>query len=192
VKPRPFDSVQLPLRSRRLVLRAPRRRDVPSLVHELRDREISQNLAHMPFPYRARDGYDWIRRANLGARRRDGLSLLIVRAKDATVMGGISVWPEGHDPSTLLLGYWLGREHRGYGFATEAVTKVVGTAFRAPETHRIVAYVFAHNRPSQSLLRRVGFRREGTSREAFLKNGRWLDDLQFAILRREWPLKRRR
>ncbi|MCI4351549.1 MAG: GNAT family N-acetyltransferase, partial [Thermoplasmata archaeon] len=108
------------------------------------------------------------------------------------VMGGISISPDGDDAATLIIGYWLGQSYRGQGFATEAVTTIVRAAFRWPATHRIVAYTFTHNRLSQAVLRRVGFRREGLAREAFLKDGRWIDDVQFALLRREWLSRGRR
>ncbi|MCI4320317.1 MAG: GNAT family N-acetyltransferase [Thermoplasmata archaeon] len=181
-----FARTRLPLASARLLLRSPSLRDVPALVDELQDPGIARNLAHMPYPYRPRDGREWVRRAQGAARRGDRLSLLIVRSRDARVLGGVSVWPEGHDPSTLLLGYWLGRGHRGEGYATEAVRTILRAAFRRPATHRVVAYAFSPNRRSQALLRRVGFRREGLAREAFYKDHRWLDDVQFALLRREW------
>ncbi|MCI4351063.1 MAG: GNAT family N-acetyltransferase, partial [Thermoplasmata archaeon] len=120
--------VRLPLRSRRLALRPPRRADVPILVRELEDRRIYENVARIPYPYRARDGYEWVRRTERSRLRGDRLGLLIVRAKDAAVMGGISISPDGDDAATLIIGYWLGQSYRGQGFATEAVTTIVRAA----------------------------------------------------------------
>jgi RimJ/RimL family protein N-acetyltransferase len=155
-------------------------------VEELKDPGIARNLAHMPYPYRTRDGRKWVHRTRRAVRRGARLSLLIERKRDARVLGGVAIWPEGHDASTLILGYWLGSGYRGEGYATEAVRATLRAAFRRPSTHRVVAYVFTHNRRSLALVKRVGFRREGVAREAFHKDDRWVDDVQFALLRREW------
>jgi RimJ/RimL family protein N-acetyltransferase len=43
-----------------------------------------------------------------------------------------------------------------------------------------------HNKRSQKLIRRLGFKREGVLRDHYFIEGRFLDDVIFSLLKEEW------
>lgn len=104
---------------------------------------------------------------------------------------GIHVLPD--DPQQAEIGFTIAPQHQGCGFATEAVTGVLGYLLGPLQKHRVIASVDPRNEPSVALLRRVGMRQEAHFRESLWFKGRWADDVIFAILASEWnPVRRKK
>jgi len=82
-----------------------------------------------------------------------------------------------------FLGYWLGEEFWGRGFATEAVKTITRHAFENLGLIRVFARVFATNKGSIRVLEKAGFKQEGHFKNAIIKEGVILDQLQYAKLR---------
>jgi|HubBroStandDraft_6_1064221.scaffolds.fasta_scaffold29702_3 ribosomal-protein-serine acetyltransferase len=123
-----------------------------------------------------------------GARRQvaenDGLQAAVVFAgRLVGVVGFHSVdWP--HRKTSL--GYWLGEAYQGHGTMTRAVRALVDHALGTWQLHRVEARVAPENLRSRAVLERVGFRCEGTLRQAELVGGRFLDNVVYAVLASEW------
>ena len=62
------------------------------------------------------------------------------------------------------LGYWIDRSVAGRGMASLAVALVCDHAFGPVGLHRLQADIRPENRPSQRLVERLGFQREGLLR----------------------------
>ena len=75
---------------------------------------------------------------------------------------------------------------RGRGLGTSAVRALVALAFGELALHRVFVHVFSTNEPAIGLYRKVGFRHEGTLREAALIEGRRVDLHVMGLLRDEW------
>lgn len=84
------------------------------------------------------------------------------------------------------IGYTIDPRHQRKGFATEALTGVVGYLFDRLGKHRIIASLDPKNTASMMLLEKVGFRKEGLFKASILVDGAWEDDLVYAMLRDEW------
>ena len=80
------------------------------------------------------------------------------------------------------LGYWMGAPWRGHGYMTEAVQAVLRHGFESLDLHRIHTACFAINPASARVLEKAGLALEGCSREAFCKDGVFLDLLQFGAI----------
>jgi ribosomal-protein-alanine N-acetyltransferase len=78
------------------------------------------------------------------------------------------------------LGYFVGHDHNGRGFATEAVEVVVAHGFEALGLHRVQAAVMLDNAASMRVLAKAGFRREGIARRYLQIDGTWVDHVLFA------------
>jgi RimJ/RimL family protein N-acetyltransferase len=87
------------------------------------------------------------------------------------------------------IGYHVAEAFQGRGIATQAVTACLDLAFGPADLHRVWATISAHNVASQSLVRKLGFRREARLREHHRIEGRWVDQIVFAILESEWIVR---
>jgi RimJ/RimL family protein N-acetyltransferase len=84
------------------------------------------------------------------------------------------------------IGFTLGRQHQGKGFAIEAVSKVFDYAFMQLNLHRIAAITDCRNHSSVALLERLGLRREGHFIQNIFFKGEWGDEYSYAVLKEEW------
>jgi RimJ/RimL family protein N-acetyltransferase len=84
------------------------------------------------------------------------------------------------------LGYWLGAEAWGHGYATEAAGAMVDFGFRDLGLARIYAQVLDGNDPSCHVLEKLGMIHEGIRRRHVRKGRRLCDVRMFGLLRDEW------
>ena len=80
------------------------------------------------------------------------------------------------------IGFILHPSHQGRGLASDAVRTALEWAFGPMGLHRVEADVEPANVASLRLLERLGFRREGLSRERWWTRGRWTDSVMPGLL----------
>jgi RimJ/RimL family protein N-acetyltransferase len=90
------------------------------------------------------------------------------------------------DDEQAEIGCTLSKDFQNKGYATEALTIVIDYLFNELNKHRIVTSIDPGNTPSIQLVERLGFRKEAHFVESLLINGKWVDDIVYAILKREW------
>lgn len=84
------------------------------------------------------------------------------------------------------IGCTLNKYFQGKGYATEAVERIMDYLFNELEKHRIVTSIDPENIHSIKLVERLGFRKEAHFVESLFANGKWVDDLVYAMLKKEW------
>ena len=90
------------------------------------------------------------------------------------------------DGQQTEIGFTISPTHQRKGFGQEAVSSVLTHLFETLRKHRVFASVDPRNHGSLALLQKVGMRQEAHFRESLFWKGEWVDDIVFAILRREW------
>lgn len=76
--------------------------------------------------------------------------------------------------------------YRGRGLANEAMRLMMDYAFSELRLHRLYARVAVDNEASLRLFRQLGFKEEGTMREAMRRGGAYVDLLFFGLLEDEY------
>jgi RimJ/RimL family protein N-acetyltransferase len=84
------------------------------------------------------------------------------------------------------IGYWLGRDYWGKGYAKEALALLLGFCFNSLRLNKVSATVLAFNERSINLLRSLNFAKEGTLRQNTLRGGMFVDDIVFSMLKHEY------
>lgn len=108
---------------------------------------------------------------------------------DGEVVGTVAVPQVWWTMGTAEIAYHLDEAWFGRGIATAAVRELVQRLFERGGLRRLVATVSVDNAPSVRLLERLGFRREGTLREAYVIDARLVDQHVYGLLRREWDAR---
>jgi ribosomal-protein-serine acetyltransferase len=80
------------------------------------------------------------------------------------------------------MGYWLTASAAGQGVMTRAVKRLVEHAFRSMDLHRIEIRAAVRNRASRAIPERLGFRHEGTLRQAEWLYGKAVDHAVYGRL----------
>jgi len=84
------------------------------------------------------------------------------------------------------MGYDLNPAFWGEGIMTEALSAIIQYGFDQMGLHRIEVLISHQNKRSQTLIRRLGFEREGVLRDHYFVEGRFSDDVIFSLLKEEW------
>ena len=88
------------------------------------------------------------------------------------------------------LGYMLRTDFEGKGLMTEAASGLLAYALGAGGLHRISAFADVENIASQNVLKRLGFRHEGTIRDMLrLPERGWRDHHAYGLLEGELCVK---
>jgi RimJ/RimL family protein N-acetyltransferase len=104
------------------------------------------------------------------------------------VIGDAVLFWHSHEHASGEVGYVLNPDYGGHGYATEAVRAMLDVSFGHLHLHRVTARVDARNHESQRLALRLGMRQEAHLLENEWFKGGWSDEIDFAILDREWRL----
>ena len=94
---------------------------------------------------------------------------------------GFNVWSPKHKRAEI--GYELHPDYWSKGYATEAVSKVISYGFNELDLTRIGAVVFIENTPSNELLKKLEFEKEGVLRNYMYQNGISYDTNVYSLLK---------
>ena len=119
-------------------------------------------------------------------QRADDTGLTFAVLRDGAIAGVVGVEPLDWTHRSTSIGYWLGERHQGRGLITHAVRAVVEHAVTAWELNRIEIRAAVGNARSRAIPERLGFREEGTLREAELVDGVALDVVVYSMLASQW------
>jgi RimJ/RimL family protein N-acetyltransferase len=141
------------IRTERLALREPRPADAAALVAGCSDPDVPRFIPLVPSPYTEEDAQEFLREV---ARRwreneRERTFAVADAATDALLGTATVRLFEGGQ-----VGYWLAREARGRGLATEAVRALVAWAYEQGVRH-LTLTAHPENVASQRVAEKAGF-----------------------------------
>lgn len=183
-----------PIETRRLTLRAPEVGDHAAWA------ALRRGSARFLQPWEPLWTVDELSRSTYRARLRvhaqsiaqeRALPYFLFERSTDTLLGGLTVSNIRRGVSqSATIGYWMGEQHAGRGFMSEAVDAVCHFLLRERGLHRVEAATLPTNMRSVALLERCGFRLEGCAREYLKIAGRWQDHLLFSRLSGDRPVPR--
>jgi RimJ/RimL family protein N-acetyltransferase len=148
------------LETERLTLRRPTLADVKAIAHLANDRRIAENTRRLPYPYLPDHAVEFVR-ALAGAGR---ATVFLIENNHAPLgMVGID-WRE---PDAPELGYWLGVEHWGQGFGTEAARATIDFFFEEFDAEHLISGARVANPSSRNILEKCGFQWSGVELHRF-------------------------
>ena len=141
------------LATERLVLRAPHSEDVKPIARIINDRRIAQNLTRVPHPYGVADAEEFFAAVN-----KAGSEICFVITLGGRPIGLCGITLRDAAPE---IGYWLGTDAWGRGFATEAARAVIDHAFGELGCAALQAGARVSNPVSRRVLEKCGFQWTG-------------------------------
>lgn len=146
-------------------------------------REIADTTVSIPHPYDLDHALAWIGHQRKESVRGRATNFAIRLLPDSPLIGCAGL--RDIDPEHLQaeLGFWIGREWWGKGYAREAAAAVLRFGFEDLGLNRICAHHMARNPAAGRVLLHIGMQREGLLRERVRKWGVYEDVILYAMLR---------
>ena len=122
----------------------------------------------------------------VGCQDTGGEIMFAIETLEGTSVGGISLHGRDEKNGVFSFGIVLGREHRGKGYAGEALRILLKYGFWERRYQKCNSACAHTNHASIALHKRVGFVEEGRRRRQFFFNGEYCDEVLFGMTREEF------
>ncbi|ELV8693029.1 TPA: GNAT family N-acetyltransferase [Vibrio diabolicus] len=146
--------MQQVLETERLILRSFELSDATQVSVLAGDERIAEMTANIPHPYEVSDAISWIETHENGFTSGESIVYAIVHKESLELIGAVSL-PRLKDGQGIL-GYWLGVDFWGRGYATEASKALIAYA---KERHGLTELKVMHlvgNDRSKSVINKLG------------------------------------
>ena len=167
------------LETERLMLRRPTLADVKAITTLINDLRVSINLRRVPHPYSQDHAVEFVR--SLADEIRNTVFLIEC---DAAPVGVVGI--DWREPEAPELGYWLGVEHWGQGFGTEAARAVIDFTFEEFDIEHLMSGARVTNPSSRNILEKCGFQWSGVELHRFEALGSSTPVDRFRLSRSVW------
>ncbi len=177
-----MDLAEFPLLTTgRLVLRELSLADAPALFAMRSDERIMRHIGR-PIATGLEDAIALIERIVKERSTNEGITWGMTLRDDDTVIGTIGYYRLKLEHHRGEIGYMLAADHWGKGLMGEALDAAVACGFERFRFHSIEAVTDPRNAPSNKLLERHGFVREGLFKENYYWNGEFQDSAVWSKL----------
>ncbi len=171
----------------RLILRPYALEDASAVAKLAGRREIADTTLSFPHPYSEQHARDWITRHTEGRSQGKEIVFAVVTRTDMQLVGSVGLKDIDQEHGQAEMGFWIGVDWWGQGYATEATKAVLQFGFETLRLNRIHAHHMLRNPASGRVLEKIGMKREGVLRERVRKWGVFEDVAVLSVLRKEWP-----
>ena len=178
------------LQARRIALRALEPQDLTDrYLQWLNDERVCAGNGHAVFPNTRRKMRDYFKATR---NSRNEIVLAIVTRQGGRHIGNVSLididWVSRSAAFAILVGdlKWWGK-----GIGIEAGKLVMDYAFTRLNLHRVHCGTLENNVGMQKLAAHLHMRKEGRRREAIFKTGKYIDILEYGVLKREYMARER-
>ena len=146
-------SVEPRIETERLVLTPASADYADRAIPLINDIDIARMTSRIPHPYGAAEAEAF--RHSLGRKAADRDRLLQIETQDGELIGAVGAsFEDGLFPE---IGYWIGRDQWGRGYATEAALAIRDWARRTFDCRALIAGHFADDAASGRVLVKCGF-----------------------------------
>ena len=159
--------------------------DLDSIMDLFIDKEVINGIGldKKPEEITKKFELDWLKKTinNYRKKKPDTYSFAILL--DNKHVGNIGCHEIDYKNENLEIGYWIGKDYWGKGYATKALKLFLTDIRKKFNPVRITAYHYTYNPASGRVLQKGGFKHEGTRRKVHKKYGKFIDDEIYAIVK---------
>ncbi|MFI9247528.1 GNAT family N-acetyltransferase [Streptomyces sp. NPDC053086] len=142
--------------------------------------------SRLDLPRSAESYRAWAKEQAVAECDADRFRLAVETAAGKELVGTIGSHRTGPRSGWFEFDVTIAPEHRGRGYATDALALLLRFMFAERRYHKCLAVIFAHNEASLALTRRLGFTEEGRLREHVFFAGRHHDLIMMGLLADEF------
>jgi RimJ/RimL family protein N-acetyltransferase len=166
----------------RVEMRPVLKSDVPLLTKWINDPDVRMFLKSY-LPMSDDDEVTWVE--SLSSRKPTNICfMLVVNGVTIGTMGLHNIrFKDGVATTGALIGE---KEYWGKGFGSEAKMLLLNYAFNTLNLRKICSNVIAFNTRSHKYSLKCGYNEEGRRKRQYYQDGRYWDEIQLAVFKRNW------
>ena len=173
------------LETERLLMRPIKTGDRDEIFAYRRDKEINQYQGWIPETLEDVDVFIG-KISNQINVPESWFQFVIIEQASRKIVGDLGIHFIDPENKQVEIGCTLNMCFQNRGYATEAVKRVIDYLFNELKKHRITTSIDPGNINSIRLVERIGFRKEAHFVESLFLNGKWVDDIIYALIEKEW------
>ena len=127
--------------------------------------DVAATTADIPHPYPDGAAEEWISGHAAAWAERSGAVFAITLAEARILVGAMALMKMTDREAEV--GYWIGVEHWGRGYASEALTRLTRFALEELKLQRLYAHHLLSNPASGRVLEKAGYSRRGQGIQQF-------------------------
>ncbi len=173
------------IETRRLILRPINLDDINEIFEYRSDREVNKYQGWIPATLN--DVEAFIGKISKQINEAGTwFQFVIIEKETQKIIGDLGVHFFDSDNKQAEIGCTLNKKFHNKGYATESVKSIIAYLFNELNKHRIITTIDPENINSIRLVERIGFRKEAHFVESLFINGKWVDDLLYAMIEKDW------
>ena len=162
------------IKTERLNLKKIDKKDLNNLVSCLNNWNVVKWLVNVPYPYTLNDAEKWLDKSS-----KEELALNIYLK--SILIGGITI-DKRTSVKNSVLGYWLGEEYWGRGYAMEACNSIISYFFSNHSENKLYASHMLKNDKSKKILLNLGFKKVSEGKVFSLSKNKEVDDVNYELV----------
>ena len=172
------------LKGRKILLRELVNADAPSLLSLLSTREVAKFISPPPTTPQAFETFiEWVHRDRKAGNQ---FTYGVVPAGCERAVGLVQVRSIAPGFSIAEWGFAVGAAFWGTGLFLDSAESILDFVFEQTAINRLEARAAVENGRGNGALRKLGAVQEGVLRGSLLKDGRYLDQIMWSIVSRQW------
>lgn len=170
----------------RLLLTPPSQSDLEDITAQINStEEIPRNIFNIPNPYTLADAENWLAICHEGWKSGSAFRFALRDKRSGRFIGMIGLHPV-NEHRKAEVGYWLGKEFHGRGYAGEALMAVLRFGFETLDLNKIFATHFTQNPASGKVMEKAGMKHEGFLKQEYYHQNEFQDVHRYCILKSQW------
>lgn len=178
------------LKTKRLILRPPKKSDWKDVVEGVNNLNVSKMISTIPHPYSKKDASGWINQSAKENKKKENKShhFMIELKSEKKVIGCTSITSVYRFVNKAHAGSWINEDYWRNGYILEAKIAVFDFAFNILNLNKIETDVFAENKASNGMQKKLGFRFVGTLKESSrsMANKKLHDVNVWELMKSDW------
>ena len=162
------------INTKRLTLKKIEQKDLKILVNHLNNWNVVKWLVNVPYPYTLIDAETWLEKSS-----KEELALNIFLKNN--LIGGITIDKRTANNAPVL-GYWLGEDYWGKGYAIEACNSLISYFFLNHSGNILYASHMLKNEKSKKILLNLGFQKLSEGNVFSLSKNKEVEDVNYELV----------
>jgi RimJ/RimL family protein N-acetyltransferase len=174
------------LETPRLILRKPRKSDWKDIYEACQSKKIT-DFTFVPLNYKPKDAKKFIEETQKSWKTKEKYLFVLELRKEKKVIGVLGIHRIDKRSNKAETVSWMNPKYHRKGYMFEAKLFFNDFVFKKLKLNRMETGVMAPNKASIATQKSVGYKYEGTRKQAIkTKSNKYADEIEFGLLKKDW------